>query len=73
MAAKNYESPDLRVIEDDILGIGLPGSVTDPVQKSQLTFSVWKNMTGLSNASYDDYVAWMNQNGYGAYIQDEKY
>ncbi len=74
MAARNYESPDLRIIGDGLLGgeIGGQGSQDAPTP-DELSFSVWKDMIGRSNASYDDYVAWMNQNGYGAFIQDEKY
>lgn len=52
---------------------GQDGSQMGPMNAGQLTFSVWKDVTGASGASYQDYVAWMNKHGYGAYIQDEKY
>ena len=74
MAAKNYEAPDLRIIGDEIKGEFPIGESQGTIYNArQLSFSVWKDMTGLSDASFDDYVAWMNQNGYGAFIQDEKY
>ncbi|MBR6427435.1 MAG: hypothetical protein IKS28_06365 [Clostridia bacterium] len=74
MAGKNYEAPDLRIIGDEVRGgiIG-EGSNTIPLEPSQLSFSVWKDVTGASHASYQDYVAWMNKHGYGEFIQDEKY
>ena len=72
MAGRNYEAPDLRIIADEIRIIG-DGSQTGPTNPAQYSFAVWKDVMGASNASYQDYVAWMNQNGYGAFIQDEKY
>jgi len=74
MASKNYEAPDLRIIGDNVMGgvVG-DGSQTTPINAAELSFDVWKDVTGASGASYQDYVAWMKKHGYGAYIQDEKY
>jgi len=75
MAARNYESPDLRIIGDGLLGGEVPGegSQDTPTNPAELSYSVWKDLIGAKNSSYQDYVAWMNQNGYGEFIQDEKY
>ena len=74
MAGRNYEAPDLRVISDGILGgVDIDESQTTPVNAANLSYEVWKDVTGASGASYQDYVAWMNKHGYGAYIQDEQY
>ena len=73
MAAKPYEVPDLVMIGggsgDDSGG----GSQGIPQNASDLSFPVWKDLIGSKNSSYQDYVAWMNTHGYGAYIHDEEY
>ena len=74
MATKPYEAPDLVMVGGGDTGDdGTDGSNQGPFTPNELSFPVWKDIMGRSNASFDDYVAWMNGHGYGAYIQDEKY
>ena len=73
MAARNYEAPDLRIIGDGLNDFSGDDSQGNEIQAADLSFPVWKDMMGAKNSSYQDYVAWMNQHGYGAFIQDEEY
>ena len=75
--ARSYKTPRVTIMDvGDDDPIIFPASGAGPVPSAQqASYSAWKMAVQNANldigVDYSDYVKWMTENGYGAYIQPD--